>query len=169
VRALTRERCRLLHESGFTTIRLGLETNRAALQQRWGGKVDTALFDQAVDNLLQAGFLTSQIGVYLLCGVPGQTPRDVAEAIDDVRAAGLLPYLAEYSPIPGTPLWQEVLATSAFDIAREPLYHNNTFFACQREDFRYADLLALKHHAREVRRAALAALPHAPLGADGGP
>lgn len=152
VRALTLDWCRLLKESGFTTLRLGLETTRPGRLREWGGKVDLASFYEALENLVTAGFDSRQIGVYLLAGVPGQTPEEVKEAIEVVRQAGALPYLAEYSPIPGTLMWPEAARISRFDLASEPLYHNNTFFACRRPGFEYQDLQDLKRMALDARR-----------------
>jgi hypothetical protein len=146
-----------LHESGFTTLRLGLETTRPDRQREWGGKVGNEMFLGAVKNLLGAGFSRGQLGVYLLCGLPGQTPEEVAEAIRVVAGAGAQPYLCEYSPVPGTPMWKEACAVSPYDLAGEPLYHNNTFFACRRPDFTYEDLLRLKDLNRAMRRRPLEA------------
>lgn len=151
VRALTPEWCRLLHDSGFTTLRLGLETARADRQREWGGKVETQMFYAAVENLRSAGFAADQIGVYLLCGLPDQTPADVADAIRVVRDAGGHPRLAEYAPVPGTPMWPQAVAASPYDLENEPLYHNNTFFACRRPDFTLGDLAELKELARLAR------------------
>jgi radical SAM superfamily enzyme YgiQ (UPF0313 family) len=151
IRALTAEWCRLLYASGFTTLRLGLESTRSDRHQEWGGKVELDMFHWALTHLREAGFTGSQIGVYLLCGVPGQSPEEVAEAIYMVQQAGVQVYLAEYSPVPETPLWSKAVAESCFDIRNEPLYHNNTFFACRRGDFSYEDLLKLKELARRSR------------------
>lgn len=152
IRALTPDWCRLLFKSGFTTLRLGLETTRPEKQKEWGGKVETKMFLEAVKNLNEAGFCSSRIGVYLLCGLPKQRPEEVGEAIEVVRKAGAKPYLAEYSPVPGTPMWPEACSLSRFDLESEPLYHNNTFFACQGPDFTYEDLLELKKAALLARR-----------------
>jgi radical SAM superfamily enzyme YgiQ (UPF0313 family) len=148
IRSLSTEWCSLLRGAGFRTIRLGLETTQDDKSREWGGKVNTGMYLDAVENLLGAGFDASDIGVYLLCGLPGQRPEDVAEAIRMVRQTGIRPHLAEYSPIPGTPMWDKAAALSTFDIEREPLYHNNTFFACRRPDFTYEDLVTLKAMAR---------------------
>lgn len=152
VRALTPEWCRLLFESGFTTLRLGLETTRRDRQREWGGKVDEKAFASAVSNLFAAGFSSKQVGVYLLCGLPGQTPEEVAEAIRAVSETGAHPYLAEYAPAPGTPMWKAAAAAASFDIEGEPLYHNNTFFACRRPGFSLEDLWRLKDLALCARR-----------------
>ncbi|HBD08704.1 MAG TPA: B12-binding domain-containing radical SAM protein, partial [Syntrophobacteraceae bacterium] len=151
IRALTPEWCALLKEGGFTTLRLGLETTQSDHQREWGSKVETTMFLNAMANLKAAGFDSTQIGVYLLCGLPGQSPAEVEESIGVVREAGAQAHLAEYSPLPGTPMWYQAQATCRYDIAGEPLYHNNSFFACRRPDFTYEDLLRLKAVARQAR------------------
>ncbi|MFZ2445765.1 MAG: B12-binding domain-containing radical SAM protein [Syntrophobacteraceae bacterium] len=148
IRALSREWCELLRASGFKTIRLGLETTTDARSREWGGKVDTGMFLKGVENLFAAGFKGDEVGVYILGGVPGQAPEEVAEAVETVKKAGARPNIAEYSPIPGTPMWAGAAARSAYDIEGEPLYHNNTFFACRRPGFTYEDMVALKRLAR---------------------
>jgi hypothetical protein len=85
--------------------------------------------------------------------MPGQTVKEVEEAIQVVASVGAAPYICEYSPVPGTAMWKEACAVSSFDLAGEPLYHNNTFFSCRREDFSLADLQSLKEMARRVRSA----------------
>lgn len=163
IRALTPEWSSLLYQSGFTTIRLGLETSRVDKQKEWGGKVDMTMFFAAMHNLTAAGFRGSQIGVYLLAGLPGQTPEDVRDAIDLVRDTGAQPYLAEYSPVPGTAMWAEAVASSDYCLDFDPLYHNNSFFACRRRDFSYPDLVELKKLATEARRGTLSETGKSPL------
>jgi radical SAM superfamily enzyme YgiQ (UPF0313 family) len=149
VGALTPQVCEALHVSGFKTVRLGLETTDPSRQQQLGGKVEPGVFSAAMDNLIRAGFSPDRIGVYLLCSLPGQEPSEVAGSIRMVRDHGARPYLAEYSPIPGTPLWQEALRSSPFDLASEPLYHNNTILPCQSERFGLEDLQRLKQLCKE--------------------
>lgn len=149
VRALSREWCDLLYASGFRTIRLGLETALDGRSREWGDKVDAGMYLKAVSNLFAAGFSRGDLGAYLLCGLPGQSPEEVAESIGFVRQSGVQPYIAEFSPIPGTLMWDKAAAVSRFDIAAEPLYHNNTFFACRRPDFTYDDMVALKSLAKK--------------------
>ena len=148
IRALSRDWCALLHEAGFRTIRLGLETTAEGKSREWGGKVNGEMYLEALENLFEAGFSKDEIGVYLICGLPGQTPEEVAESIRIVRQSGVQPHIAEYSPIPGTPMFEKAAAISQFNIRTEPLYHNNTFFACRRPDFSYEDLVLLKAAAR---------------------
>lgn len=115
-----------MKRAGFETIRLGLETGSDAFHLRTGRKTDRQTFLQAVTNLLEAGFSGRQIGVYLLVGLPGQTPDQIEDDVEVVLQAGALPKLAEYSPIPGTALWPEALRNSRFPLNEEPLFHNCT-------------------------------------------
>ncbi|MBW1809450.1 MAG: radical SAM protein [Deltaproteobacteria bacterium] len=154
INPLSADWCRLLKASGFETLRLGLETTQPDKQKKWGDKVDTDSFLRAVELLQTAGFSRKQIGVYLMCGLPDQSVAEVSEAIELVSRAGAQPYLCEYSPIPGTKVFERSLELSQFDLENEPLTHNNSFFACRRPDFSYDDLIALKNKVRLARRTA---------------
>ncbi len=109
----------------------------------------TAELRQAVAYLREAGYESRDIGVYLLCGLPGQPSREMEAGIDLVAAAGARPILAEYSPIPGTPLWGEALGHARYDIAGEPLFQNNTLLPCLHREIAPVGFQALKTRARE--------------------
>jgi len=127
----------LLYDSGFKTIRFGFETADFLLQRETGGKVQNNELQKAVIHLKNAGYKTGDIGVYLLCGIPGQKETDVTHSINFVSECGAKPVLAEYSPIPGTKMWDDALSASPFDIQHEPLYHNNSLLSCRNDDFSY--------------------------------
>jgi radical SAM superfamily enzyme YgiQ (UPF0313 family) len=151
VNALSAEVCEALYLSGFKTLRLGLETSDLGRQQQLGAKVAPGAFSRAMDNLTGAGFSPEQIGVYLLCGLPAQDPGEVADSIRLVQDHGARPYLAEYSPIPGTRLWPEALNGSPFPLATEPLYHNNSLLPCRSTRFGLEELQWLKQLCRHGR------------------
>jgi len=148
IRGMTDEIARLMFLSRFKTIRFGLETANENLMKKTGGKTTQAEFIQAITYLKKAGFSKEEIGVYLLTGLPGQRAEEVEESIAFVRDCGARPYLAEYSPIPGTVLWEEAIKTSRFDLANEPLFHNNSIFPCEWEGFTQKDLERLKRLIR---------------------
>ncbi len=141
---LSEDVCEALFLTRFETVRLGLETTDDERQYQLGAKVKPGAFSAAMENLTRAGFQPDQIGVYLLCGLPGQDRAEVAESIRMVKAHRARPYLAEYSPIPGTPLWSEALRCSPFDLANEPLLHNNSILPCRSEHFGLDELQQLK-------------------------
>jgi radical SAM superfamily enzyme YgiQ (UPF0313 family) len=124
--AITWEIAGAMKRAGFETIRIGLESSSDDFHARTGGKTNLELFCRAVENLKQAGFDRHQIGVYLLVGLPGQTAAQIEEDVDRVLAAGALPKLAEYSPIPGTRMWLEALEGARYPVDSEPLFQNCT-------------------------------------------
>lgn len=138
------EMAALMYQAGFKTIRFGFETADLTRQCTTGGKVTNNDLSRAVKHLLKAGYQKDEIGVYLLCGLPGQAANEVRESITFVKSCGARPILAEYSPIPGTALWEESAHVSPYDIATEPLYQNNTLIPCQSKDFTMEMYRALK-------------------------
>ena len=143
-RGLSNEIASLMHEVGFKTIRLGLETSDATRQRKIGDKVTNREMERAITSLRKAGFSRDEVGVYILAGLPGQGVSEVEESIRFVRACGATPKLAEYSPIPQTPLWEAAVRASEFDLRNEPLFHNNSILPCRWEGFTREDLNELK-------------------------
>jgi len=144
VRGISSDIASLLHQAGFRTIRLGLETSDIKQHDELDGKVSEGEFERAVENLKKAGFTKKQIGTYILIGLPGQSVDSVERTIKLVGMKGATPYLAEYSPLPHTPMWEKACFCSDYDIASEPLFHNNTLLPCWDEDKR--------ERVRELRR-----------------
>ena len=119
-----------MRRSGFRTLRFGFETANAPRQTETGGKASTEELRSAVRYLREAGYSRGDIGIYLLCGLPGQSAAEIRDSIETVEACGARPVLAEYSPIPGTRLWPEAVRMSQYPISGEPLFHNNTLLPC---------------------------------------
>ncbi len=149
LREIDAELAKLLFTSGFKTIRFGFETVDFQRQKETGGKVVNKELENGVRHLKNAGYKTSDIGIYLLCGLPGQRAQEVRDSIDFVRKCGAKPMLAEYSPIPGTKMWAEAVAASPFDIQAEPLYHNNSLLPCRNDDFTYELYTKIKTELKE--------------------
>jgi radical SAM superfamily enzyme YgiQ (UPF0313 family) len=153
VKEISPEGADLLWRAGFKTIRLGFETSDMTLHQSLDRKLSEGDFERAVRCLLKAGFSKEQIGAYVLAGLPGQSVRSVKESAEFVSKAGAMPYLAEYSPIPHTPLWRRAAAASEYDLLSEPLFHNNTLLPCWNEEQR-REFRQVKARVLEIRRSA---------------
>jgi len=134
----------LMFKAGFRTIRFGFETSNELRQISSGGKVYNAEFIDAVAHLKRAGYQREDIGVYLLCGLPGQSAEEVNESIRFVQSCGARPIIAEYSPIPGTGLWKEAIASSIYPIEAEPLFQNNSLLPCRNASLTYKMYQRLK-------------------------
>lgn len=141
---------RLLFEAGFRTIRLGFETANMTRHKAIDGKVKEGDLPPVIKYLRRAGFEAKDIGVYILAGLPGQEWPEVAYSIDYVTTAGGAPYLAEYSPIPGSPLWPKAVETARFPIAADPIYQNNSLFPCA-QDFSWEAVQQIKMQVRAAR------------------
>jgi len=144
IKQIDREVADLLFRAGFKTIRLGFETSDEATQIETGGKVENREFQEAIKNLKRAGYLAEETGVYIMAGLPGQRVEEVEESIAFVKEAGAKPILVEYSPVPGTPLFEKAKQRSSFDLEHEPLFHNNSILPCQWEGFTLEDYRRLK-------------------------
>lgn len=139
----------LMMRTGFKTLRLGLESVDPQLQKKTGYKVTAKEFINAATALKDVGFTSKEVGVYVFAGLPKQTFQSAYDTIRFVQDQNFRPLVAEYSPIPGTPLWKEAVACSPFPITEEPLFHNNTLLPCQWEKFTLDDLNFLKQESRK--------------------
>jgi radical SAM superfamily enzyme YgiQ (UPF0313 family) len=128
-RLVTPEVARELKRAGFATLRLGVET-AAPGEARLDRKLAPGELEVALSYLKDAGFRPEQIGVYLMLGLPHQEEGEIAASIRRVKDLGAAPILAQYSPIPGTALWEAAVACSPYDLENEPLFHNNSLFPC---------------------------------------
>ena len=128
--AVTRELALLLRAAGFHTIRLGLETADFVFRGKLDDKLHDGDFERAAGYLSGAGFGADELGAYILAGLPGQTPSSVRDTIVLAGRLGFTPFLAEYSPLPHTALWEQAVAHAGPDIQTEPLLQNNTVLSC---------------------------------------
>ncbi len=140
-RFITAQIAKLMYQAGVKTVRLGLET---ASHKRYDQKLTREEFTQAVYYLLEAGFSPKQIGAYILIGLPEQNISEIEETITFVQKLGIIPRLAEYSPIPGTRLFKKAILNSEYDLINEPLTHNNSLLPCASKTFSFEVLNRLK-------------------------
>jgi len=127
-RLINEDVARQLVRSNFRSVRLSLETTNPYRQEATGGKVSSGDLESAVKNLIRAGMPASCIGVYLLVGLPGQELSEIEDGVRHVKSLGIRPYLAEFSPIPGTVEWQRLEKNGVVSRTMDPLLTNNTLF-----------------------------------------
>ena len=137
IRHLTPEVCALLKKAGLTTLRLGLETTD--FDHRQDIKLTKDQWTQGVANLEQANFKSGSIGAYILFGLPDQDPSLIVKAVDMVKAHGIRPHLAQFTPIPKTALFDHAVKVSPYPIQDEPLFQNNSIWPCYPGGFSWAE------------------------------
>ncbi|MBA2848411.1 B12-binding domain-containing radical SAM protein [Thermosulfuriphilus ammonigenes] len=150
IRLVTLEVARLMKRAGFVTLRMGFETVADGRHRALDNKVTAADLPRAVALLREAGFHPAQIGVYVLWGLPGQPLEEVRRSVEFVAACGASPYLAEYSPIPKTALWEEACAVARYRLDEDPLFHNNSLLPCL-NPIDWEEVSELKRYVRKLR------------------
>ena len=128
-RLIDDELAKLMKESGFRTLRLSLETINTERQIETGGKVSTAEFVRSVKALKKCGFTKDDIGVYLMYGLPGQEFDEIREGVEFLSSLDVKINLTEFSPVPGTRCWEELLSRGTITEGIDPLLTNNSVFA----------------------------------------
>ena len=145
---ITQKLSKLMYMAGFATMRFGFESSSPMTQLNTGGKVNNDQLQAAVRHLTDAGYKSEDIGIYILCGLPGQEAAEVRDSIRYVQSCGARPIITEYSPIPGTTLWESAVNESHFDLQGEPLFHNNSLLPCRSEKLTFEMYKDLKMMTR---------------------
>jgi len=123
-----RRLAQLMVEAGFKTVRLSYETSSRERQERMGFKVKDDDLVNAVKHLTEAGFDRSELGSYVLMGLPGQEVGEVVESMMFVLSLGIKVSLASFSPVPGTRSWEEAVSRGILSPDADPLLTNNSIF-----------------------------------------
>jgi radical SAM superfamily enzyme YgiQ (UPF0313 family) len=139
----------LLANAGFREVRIGLESINPVAQKISGGKVNVQSFERALFLLKQAGF-NDNVYVYILAGLPFQKWQEVKETIDYVVASGAKPYIAEYTPIPHTTLFEQFYRSARYPVGEDAIYQNNALSPFAWEGFTEEDLKFLKSYAKSI-------------------
>ncbi|MDI6782390.1 MAG: hypothetical protein QME49_09865 [bacterium] len=149
IRLIDRWLADLLYKANFKTIRLSLETSIDTIQIQTGGKVCNLEFEQAIQNLKEAGYSPQEIEVYVMCGLPGQRDEDIEMSIHYVARQGVRVRLVEFSPIPGTKEYSKAMLEFGFAPDIDPLLHNNSALSFQtRQSYQQMKNLVTRMNSR---------------------
>ncbi len=128
VRRLDEKCSEYIYRTGIRTIRLSLESVDPEVQKESSSKVSRHQYQLGVENLLKAGYHHEDLETYVLAGLPGQSVEGIKETIAFVKDLGARVRIAQFSPIPGTSLYNQALKKVPV-LAEEPLLHNNTVYS----------------------------------------
>lgn len=115
---------KLFARANFKVIKLGYETSDEELQRKTGGKVTNKDLVKAVRYLLDEGL--NETSAYIMANLPGQKVEDVIRGIDFCFDLGIIPSVNEFTPIPNTPQYMELVYKGWLDISTDPLLLNNS-------------------------------------------
>jgi radical SAM superfamily enzyme YgiQ (UPF0313 family) len=144
----------LMKRAGFAEVRIGFESASSRFHETLDGKLELPMLARGLEHLLQAGFAPGEITAYVLAGMPDQRAEEVEMSLRHAAGFGIRVRLAEYSPVPGSPLWPEAVRRSPFDLEGEPLTHNNSILPMRWRGFTLEDLERLKSLSRSFREPA---------------
>ncbi|MCM8783796.1 MAG: radical SAM protein [Candidatus Omnitrophica bacterium] len=139
---LDEELAHLMKKTNFLQPRLGLESVSFNRQRLTGGKVNKKTIIEAVKLLKKAGYSSSDIGIYLLIGLPGQPFEEIEESIYFAHSFKARVYLEEYSPVPGTYEYNR----AKLDTNLDPLWHNNSVFPLYKGEYNKFQMLKELNH-----------------------
>ncbi|NUU96030.1 radical SAM protein [Marinitoga sp. 1135] len=115
---------RLFAKANFKIIKLGYETSDEELQKKTGGKVSNEDLKNAANYLLNEGL--TDVSAYIMANLPEQKVDDVKRAIDFCLENNIIPSVNEFTPIPNTPQYMELVEKGWLDINTDPLLLNNS-------------------------------------------
>ena len=127
-RFIDAELAQLFRKAGGETLRLSFETADPARQRSMSAKVTNDELCRALRNLEDAGYARSEIGVYVLMGLPDQPPEEFRQSVLWVHGLGARVYPASFSPIPQTLEWRRAVTTGLWDESADLLLTNTTLF-----------------------------------------
>lgn len=148
---ITEELALTLKSAGFESLRFGYENGSADYGGDTSRKADRQALTKKIAILKNAGFVKNEIGVYVMAGLPGQTPSQVHEELDFVASCGVKAKPVFLSPVPGTMLFEHYAA--AFPQLRtDPLWHNDVFFITQLPGWNWEEMEKIRLRVRELNR-----------------
>jgi pyruvate-formate lyase-activating enzyme len=148
-RYIDSELAALFRNSGVTTVNLSFETVNEEQFGRVDGKVSVDDFLRAFEVLVKAGYKESDIRVYLMLALPGQSWEETLRSIEFVHSLGALVGLNAWSPIPGTEDYKEAVKKGFWREENDPLLGNPTVLPVPPDNVTYSDYLALMTAVKE--------------------
>jgi hypothetical protein len=145
-RALSTTNLQTHERSRLQTLRLSLEINGNGRDT--GGRCSEDLIS-AVSSLKRHGFTKDDIGVYLMYSLPGQDFDEVRAGVEFLKALDVKINLTEFSPVPGTKCWTDLLSSGAIKEDIDPLLTNNSVFTSLFSGYDPEELERLKLHVKE--------------------
>ncbi|KLO23945.1 B12-binding domain-containing radical SAM protein [Marinitoga sp. 1155] len=115
---------KLFSKANFKVIKLGYETSDEEMQKKTGGKVSNEDLIRASNYLLNEGL--NETSAYIMANLPGQKVNDVIKGIDFCMELGIIPSVNEFTPIPNTPQYMELVSKGWLEIDTDPLLLNNS-------------------------------------------
>jgi radical SAM superfamily enzyme YgiQ (UPF0313 family) len=153
-RDIDEELARLMYNAGFKTIRLSFETSNEDRRKDMNNKISNDGMNNAVMNLVKAGYSASALDAYIIMGLPGQSLDEILESIIFVNNLGVQVKLASFSPIPKTLDFKRAVNSKIIREDIDPLLTNKTIFPLKGPDLDYETFRKVRIFSQLLNEAA---------------
>ena len=136
-----------MKSAGFRTLRFGYESS--SHQDATCAKATQRSLATMVEVVTEAGFPATDLGVYVMAGLPDQLPAHVREELRFVASLGVRPKPVFLSPVPRTAVFDNYAAMFP-QLTEDPLWHNDAFFVSQLPGWSYEAMEEVRQEAREL-------------------
>lgn len=133
---------------GFVTLRFGYESGNEKYEKDTNAKADRKLVREKINLIKSYGFTGKQIGVYVMCGLPGQKAEDVFDELSFISSLDIRVKPVFLSPVPQTPLFLKY-SRQIPELISNPLLHNDLFFTTLLDGWDCSIIEEIKDTARE--------------------
>ncbi|MBN1435667.1 MAG: radical SAM protein [Sedimentisphaerales bacterium] len=153
-RYITEPIAELMRANNFRMVRLSYEgADSSSLAQRSSDhKIDDAVFAEAVRYLKQAGYKPAELEAYILTGLPGQSMTEAERSAAAVHEQGVKARICQYTPIPGTKMFEQACREYGID-PKEPLLHNNSALPIVAEVYGHEAFQKFKDRVNQLNNA----------------
>lgn len=117
----------MMKNIGFKTLRFGYESGNKKHVDYTGYKTEQNEISEKVKLILKAGFPAKDIGIYVMGGLPDQTPDLMYEDVKFINSLGIKAKPVFISPVPQTPLY-DFYREKYPDLESDPRIQNDIFF-----------------------------------------
>jgi len=123
VNYIDRETVDIMTSLNIGRIALSIESISADFHREHDNKADMPHIERAIELFKSTDMDPSDIYVYIIAGIPGETLQMIDNAVEFIHEKGVRILMNEFSPVPGTPIYERYS-----DRLSDPLLTGKTVF-----------------------------------------
>lgn len=127
IKWIDKEVLKIMKKMGFKTLRFGYESGNSRYKDYTGFKTEREEIKEKVNLILGSGFPAKDIGIYVMGGLPDQTPNQMYDDINFISSLGVKAKPVFISPVPGTSIYNYYSEIYP-EIKSDPRLQNDIFF-----------------------------------------
>lgn len=141
----------LMKDMGFKTLRFGYESGNRKYKDYTGYKTEQEEIKQKVDIILKTGFPAKDVGIYVMGGLPEQTPDMMYDDIEFIHSLGVKAKPVFISPVPQTSIYN-FYKSEYPEIIDDPRMQNDIFFITMVKGWGYKKVNEIRERILQLNR-----------------